>query len=264
MSRPGLRSLVVILSALMIPALAIAGCAYPRRATALSPVSAAAGGPGQPHDVWSMRIVSAQVPLRNRGDSNWDDGGGMPDPFVRVYRDDVLVFESRTMDDTIAPVWNEDLPRNIEVSSSSSLRLEVWDRDAVGGDPVGIYRGHGLPSNALPGVEARILLEGESYLTIRMDDPNAHRGVGISAFEVRGSELLVVEVEEHSPAGRAGIVPGDRIVSIGGRTVAELGSSQATGALSMAGERHQVLGVLDATGDEREVELDHGYVWQTM
>ncbi len=249
---------------LAVLALSFAGCAYPRRSTALSPVHAEAGGPGQPHDVWSMRIVSAQIPLRNRGDSNWDDGGGMPDPFVRVYRDEVLVFESRTIDDTIAPEWEQDLPRNIEVSSSSALRIEVWDRDAVGGDPVGIYRGHGLPGNALPGVEARILLEGGSYVTIRMDDPAAHRGVGVRMFEVHGSELLVVEVEAHSPAGRAGIVAGDRIVSIGGRPVSELGGSAATGALSMAAERHQVLGVLDATGDERDVELDHGYVWLTM
>jgi hypothetical protein len=211
-----------------------------------------------------MRIVSAQVQRRNRGDSDWDDGDGMPDPFVRVYRDDVLVFESHTVDDTLAPIWNEDLPRNIELSSNSSLRIEVWDRDAVGGDPIGIYRGHGLPGNALPGVEARVLLEGESYVTIRLDDPSAHRGVGIRTFEVRGSELVVLEVEAHSPAGRAGIVPGDRIVSIGGHRVAELGGSQATGALSMAGERHQVLSVIDATGDEREVELDHGYVWLTM
>ena len=264
MSRLGLLRSGLNVALLASALLAIPGCAYPRRSTALSPVHAEAGGPGQPSDVWSMRIVSAQVPPRNRGDSNWDDGGGLPDPFVRIYRDDALVFESRTIDDTIAPVWNEDLPRNIELSSSSSLRIEVWDRDAVGGDPVGIYRGRGLPSNALPGVEARILLEGESYVTIQVDDPNAHRGVGIRTFEVHGGEIVVFEVEAHSPAGRAGIVPGDRIISIGGRTVSELGSSPAIGALSMAGERHQVLTVLDARGEEREVELDHGYVWLTM
>ncbi len=264
MSRSRSRSWSFALAALLFTALSIAGCAYQRRSTALSPAHAEAGGPGQPHDVWSMRIVSAQIPPRNRGDSNWDEGGGQPDPFVRVYRNDVLIFESRTIDDTIAPEWNQDLPRNIEIGSNDSLRLEVWDRDTVGGDPVGIYRGHGLPSNALPGVDARILLEGESYLTIRLDDPTAHRGVGIGSFEVHGDELLVVEVEPHSPAGRAGIVPGDRIVSIGGRTVSALGGAQATGALSMASERHQVLGVRDARGDEREVELDHGYVWLTM
>jgi membrane-associated protease RseP (regulator of RpoE activity) len=182
-----------------------------------------------------------------------------------VYRDDQLVFESRTMDDTIAPEWNEDLPHNIEIPPDCAFRLEVWDRDAVGADPVGIYRGHGRPPNALPGVDARILLEGESYLTIHLDEPHAHRGIGISGFEVHGSELVVISVEEHSPAGRAGIVPGDRITAIGGRAVSELGQQQATGALSMAAERHQNLSVISSGQTQaHEVELDHGYVWLTM
>lgn len=244
--------------------LALVSCAYPRRSTALSEVQVEAGGPGQPSDVWWMTIVDAQIPQRNRGDSNWDEGGGPPDPFVRVYRDDVLVFESSTQDNTIHPAWNQSLPRNIEIPSDTDFRIEVWDRDAVGADPIGIYRGHGRPGNALPGVDARILLEGESTVTIRLEEPHAHRGVGISAFEVHGDSLLVLGVEEHSPAGRAGIEAGDSITAIGGRTISDLGSNQATGALSMAGERRQSLTVRDAAGDEREVDLDHGYTWLVM
>ena len=240
-------------------------CAYPRRATSLSEVHASAGGPGEPSNVYWMTIVSAQVPERNRGNSNWDDGAGRPDPFVRVYRDDQLVFESSTQDDTIAPEWNQSLPRNIEIPPDCSFRLEVWDRDAVGADPIGVYRGHGRPGNARPGVDARILLEGESYLTIHLDEPHAHRGIGISAFEVHSGELVVVSVEAHSPAGRAGLVPGDRIVSVGGRSISELGQQQATGALSMAAERHQDLSVISAgQAQPHDVELDHGYVWLSM
>lgn len=257
------RSALVTL--LLVAAITIPSCAYPRRSTSLSEVHTTGGGPGEPSNVYWMTIVSAQVPDRNRGNSNWDDGGGAPDPFVRVYRDEELVFESSTQDDTTDPAWNQTLPRNIEIPPSASFRLEVWDRDAVGADPIGVYRGHGRPANALPGVEARILLEGESYLTIRLDEPHAHRGIGISAFEVRGSELVVVSVEEHSPAGRAGLVPGDRITAIGGRAVGELGQQQATGALSMAAERHQDLSVISSGQSQaHDVELDHGYVWLTM
>lgn len=254
-----------LVSLFLAVVIAVPSCAYPRRATSLSEVHTSAGGVGEPANVYWMTIVSAQVPERNRGNSNWDDGGGRPDPFVRVYRDDVLVFESSTQDDTITPAWNQDLPQNIEIPPNASFRLEVWDRDAVGADPIGIYRGHGRPPNALPGVDARILLEGESYLTIHLEEPHAHRGIGISGFEVRGDELVVVSVLAHSPAARAGIVAGDRIVSIGGRSVADLGAQQATGALSMAAERHQDLSVISANQTQaHDVELDHGYVWLTM
>ena len=256
---------LALVSLLIAAAIALPSCAYPRRSTSLSEVHTTSGGPGEPSNVYWMTIVSAQVNERNRGNSNWDEGGGAPDPFVRVYRDDVLVFESNTVDNSITPEWNQSLPRNIEIPPGSSFRLEVWDRDAVGADPIGIYRGHGRPSNALPGVDARILLEGESYLTIHLDEPHAHRGIGISAFEVRGSELVIISLEPHSPAGRAGLVPGDRITSIGGRAVSELGQQQATGALSMAAERHQSLSVISAHQSQpHDVELDHGYVWLTM
>ncbi len=256
---------LALVSLLVAAAIALPSCAYPRRSTSLSEVHTTAGGPGEPSNVYWMTIVSAQVNERNRGNSNWDEGGGPPDPFVRVYRDDVLVFESSTQDNTITPTWNEALPRNIEIPPNAGFRLEVWDRDAVGADPIGIYRGHGRPANALPGVDARILLEGESYLTIHLDEPHAHRGIGITSFEVRGSELVIVSLEPHSPAGRAGLVAGDRIVSIGGRTVGDLGSQGATGALSMAAERHQVLSVISANQSRpHDVELDHGYVWLTM
>jgi hypothetical protein len=255
-----MRSFVLLLAAAAV----LSACAYPRRATSLSPVRSAAfivGPGGTPSDVYSFTVVSAQLPERNRGATQWDDNGGLPDPFVRLYRDDVLVWESPTIDDTLTPQWNASPPRNVHIPRSARIRLEVWDRDAIGGDPVGIWRGVGLPPNARPGIEARVLLEGESFLTIRVDAPQPHRGLGIRLFEVHDGDLEVLEVEPYSPASRAGIVPGDRIVGIGNQTVSQLGGNRAAGALSMAVERQETLRVRNRQGAERTVELDRGYVW---
>ncbi len=247
---------------------ALAACAYPRRTTSLSPVHTASSmttGPGgTPGDVFRFTAVSATLPQENRGATQWDDNGGLPDALLRVYRDDVLVWESRTVNDSLHPEWNEAAPRNIRFPASARIRFEVWDSDELGGDPVGIWRGIGLPPNAEPGVDARILLEGESYVTIRLDPPQPHRGVGIRLFEVHGSDLQIVEVEPFSPAGRANLVAGDRILAIGGHTVSDLGSQRASGALSMAAERQEALRVVSAQGTERTVELDRGYVWLVL
>jgi hypothetical protein len=244
---------------------AIPACVYPRRTTSLTAVTGPSGGPGQPADAYAVTIVEAQVPTRGRGNRDWDDGHGLPDPFVRIYRDDVLVFESRTISDTLHPVWNQALPRNLEIAPDAAIRIEVWDADAVGADPIGVYRGHGRPSNAIEGGDARLMLEGDATLTIRIDDPRAQRGVGIGAFEVRGSELYVVTVEPHSPAGRAGVHAGDRIVGIGGQSVSALGADAATSALSMASERQQSLSIISSGHDQpHDVQLDTGHVWLVM
>lgn len=244
---------------------ALSGCAYPRRTTSLSPVQSAAtmttGPGGTPNDVFRFTAVSAIIPERNRGATQWDDGGGLPDAVVRLYRDDQLVWESRRIENSLRPEWNEAAPRNIRFPSDARIRIEVWDIDALGGDPVGIWRGIGLPPNARPGVEARVLLEGESYVSIRVDAPQPHRGVGIRTFEVRDGDLLVIDVEPYSPAGRADILPGERIVAIGGQTVGQLGGQRAAGALSMAAERQTALRIQNTQGVERTVTLDRGYVW---
>lgn len=253
------------LLALVVTLLAPLGCVYPRRATSLSAVSApGASTLGAPEHVYRVTIVSAQTGATRRGALSWDDGGGLPDCFVRVYRDDELVFESRTIADSIRPEWNETLPRNLEVVPGTRLRLEVWDADTLSADPVGIWRGEGLPMNAEPGAPARILLEGESWLTVRFDDPRPHRGVGIRSFELRGGSLGVVEVEPHSPAGRAGIVPGDAILAIGSRAVGSIAENEAVTGLSLAADRGEPLRIRSANGSERVVELDRGFTWLVM
>lgn len=244
---------------------AVAGCAYPRRSTSLSPVSAAGASTlGAPDRTYSITVVSAQTGNLRRGSLSWDDGGGLPDCFVRIYRNDELVFESETIDDSIRPEWNQTTPRNVEVPSGAAIRLEVWDQDTLGADPVGIWRGIGMPANAESGVDARVLLEGESWLTIRLGSPRPHRGIGIRTFELRGDALRVVELEPHSPAGRAGIAVGDDIVAIGGRSVGSIAQNDAVTALSLAADRNEPLRVRGPSGTERVVTMDHGYTWLVM
>ncbi len=252
--------------ALVVLSLAASGCVYPRRGTSLTPVrsESGSGSLSAPSDIWQLTIVEAQITPRKRGDLPWDEGGGEPDAFVRVYRGDELVFETPTLDDSRTPQWNATLPRNVHLPRDRSLRFEVWDRDTVGSDPVGQIRTNGLPVNAVPGADARLLLEGGSYLTIRVAPPRPHRGAGIAEYEVRPDALVVLRVIPHSPAQRAGLEPGQAIVAIGDQRVSAMSSAQAASALSMASHRQTPLTVRGADGQEREVELDRNFVWLTM
>lgn len=259
-----LRSLLAPCIALVITGALAPGCAYPRRTTSLSPLRGTVDSSSAPANVWSLRVTGGVIPPRSRGDLAWDGSDGLPDPFVRIYRNDELVWESETLQDTLAPAWNAQLPKNLFAPPDAMYRFEIWDRDEVGADPVGIYRNRGLPPNVVPGADARVMLDSGAQLALHLGPPQAHHGVGIRLYEVRGDALVVIEVETHSPAGRAGLAPGDAIIAIGGQSVSALGSQRAPGALSMAGQRREALRVRGSNGQTREVQLDQGYTWLVM
>lgn len=250
--------------AVLWPGLLAVGCVYPRRSTSLSPAHASREGLNAPAYVVAFTIVSAQTPARARGDLAWDDGGGLPDCYVRVYRNETQVFESSTLFDTLEPRWNETLPRNLYIPPDADLRFEVWDRDTVGGDPVGVYRNRGLPDHAVPGALALIPLDSGATLTVRVDAPRAHRGVGIEEYELQPAALVIRTVAPYSPAARAGLARGDRIVAIGERPIDDLSDAEAASALSLAQDRRHALRVTREDGAEREVELDEGHVWLSL
>jgi hypothetical protein len=253
------------LSLIALSALIATGCIYPRRSTSLTPVARAdAGMISAPSDIWQLTIVGAEISPRKRGDLPWDEGGGAPDVFVRVYRGEALLFETPVEGDSHTPAWGATLPSNVHLPPGTALRFEVWDQDTVGNDPVGQFRSRGLPQNAIPDADARLLLEGGSYVTIRVSAPRPHRGVGIEQYEVRPDALVVMRVATHSPASRARLVPGDAILAIGDRQVSAMTDAEAASALSMASQRQSALTVRGANGREREVQLDRDFLWQTM
>jgi hypothetical protein len=247
----------------LLVALAIGsvGCVYPRRETALSPVARIVGLANPPAHVYRLTIVRARVGPLQRGGLPWDDDGSTgPDVYVRVLRDGEVVLRTETLANEFEPEWNVTTERNVYLPPSAELRIEVWDEDVFGGDPVGIYNNRGLPLNAQPGADASIFLDTDSVLTLRVERPQAHRGVGIAEYEVRPESLAIVRVLTHSPAGRAGLEPGDEIVAIGEEQIADLGAGEAASALSLAQTRQVPLTVRRA-GEEREVVLDRDYVW---
>jgi hypothetical protein len=243
-------------------ALAVPGCAYPRRTTSLTLARDANEG-SQPDGLWQVMFVGAVIPPRRRGDLEWD-GDGLPDAFVRVYRGDALVWEGPAAENTLEPQWNATLPENVWLPRDQELRIELWDDDGVDADPIGIWRGDGLPATALPDADARVRLEGDATVIFRVSAPRAHRGLGVRRYEVRGDSLLVLEVIERSPAGRAGLREGDRILSIGGEAVGDLGEARAASALSMSADRHTSLSVEREDGSRVQIDPDGTLVWLSI
>lgn len=256
----------VLLSFLGLLLATSVGCAYPRRSTTLQPAQLTREAMSDiPEGLWALTVVSAEVPPHKRTGLAWDGDGTGPDPVIRLLIGGRQVWESPVKENQTTPEWNVTLPRNVAIADDEVVRLELWDQDqATVVDPVGFLLHRGLPGNALPDAVARVALDTPgAVITLIASKPRPHRGTGVSSYEQRPDSLLVVSVETYSPAARAGLVAGDWIMSIDGKPVERLGN-QAVGMLSMAAERGYSLLVRNAAGEDREVNLDRGFVWLTM
>ncbi len=241
--------------------LVLVACAYPVRGTTLAAVQGHPDAMQRPDDVYRVVFRNATVPPRTRDGVEWDDDGSPPDVVARLYRGEELLLEVPAVDESLEATFPEAPSANLRLPRNAPLRLELWDDDGITERPIGIWRGQGLPRTALPGADARVTLEGRAQLVFRIIEPEMHRGTGIPEFEVRKDALVVREVIAFSPAGRAGVRPGDRIVAIGDETVAAVGGNRAASLLSRAGSRRGTVLRLEREEVPLEVELDGDYVW---
>ena len=254
-----------LFTGLLIAGLA-AGCAYPRHTTHLAPIPPGRVDASQmPQDMYSFRLIGATMAERKISGLAWDDDGSDADPFVRLYVDRRLVWESEVLEDTLRPEWNAVLPGNVIIKNDSHFRIEVLDWDTpVSYDPIARIERTGLPANALPDAIARLQLDTRSTVTILLSAPTAHKGVGLSV-EVRSDGLKVTGVQPYSPASRAGVKPGDYVVGIGVDRVANMTDDEAASRLSLAAERKENLVVTELGGQsERDVVLDQQPVWVVL
>jgi carboxyl-terminal processing protease len=129
--------------------------------------------------------------------------------------------------------------------------------DNVGGEKLTYER---LIHGALRGMLKTLdpyseFMEAPKYTSMRDDMEGAYGGVGIVIGQKEGF-LQVVAPMEDSPAFKAGIMPGDKIVKIDGKTAEKLTSPDAMKKLRGAPGTEVTLGVLrEASSGSKEMEF---------
>jgi hypothetical protein len=265
MSRRGAADLVRA-SLALAAALAIfwPACAYPRRSTPVSSVPPLRSDPPDaPGDLWKLTIVSAEIPREKRSGLAWDDAESDADPYVKISVDGRELWQSKSLENTVHPVFDTSPPRNLAVDRDAKVRIELWDDDGVSSDPIGIYEGRAL-GQAIQDAETILKLEGGATVTVVVSRPEAHAGTGIALYEIRKDALLILEVLPRSPAARAELKPGDRITAFNGRTIDQLGPKRAESALVLSPQEQSELTVQREGTPPRTLKLDKGYIWLSM
>lgn len=263
--RPSLaRSFALGTTGLLLCANAgLAACAYPRRSTPTAPLPrSAARRADPPAYLWRVVFIEADVPLRKRSGQPWDDGEGAPDPYVKLFVDGRELWRGPIANDTIRPEWKAFPPRNVLISPSDKVRIELWDDDGIRSDPIGTYEGKAL-SAGMRDAHTMVKLEGGATVTVKLERPQPMSGIGIARYEVRTESLVIVEVTPDSPASRAGLQEGDEVTAIDDQNVSKLGPNKAASSLAMASQRGSRL-LVQRDGESHELVIDKGFIWPTM
>jgi len=65
--------------------------------------------------------------MYNQSNEAWDASGGLPDPFVALELDGFAFYKTSTKQDTLMPVWNEQMMSVI--APASTITVSVMDAD---------------------------------------------------------------------------------------------------------------------------------------
>jgi hypothetical protein len=243
----------------------LVGCVYPRRQTPLTEVvgKAPIDRATQPENMWQLQLLSAEIPDEKRGGLSWDDERGAPDVYFVLLDKDQPIWKSAVVENSRSPTrFDPEWAVNLTFDRNARLGLQLWDQDSVGADPIGVYQGRAL---AVAALDSPILvkLDSGASVTLRLTQPKPMLGTGVSEYEIRPGALYVIEVLPNSPAARAGLERGDRILEIDGKTIKSLGAEGAAGAFSLAAQNESELTV-ERNKNVRKVKLDKGFVWASQ
>ena len=218
---PGLWALRLVA---LVAAVALAGCpaVYPELGTRTRTIPAGQPlDPPPPAELYWLKFVSARVPDRTRDGRTWQ-GNGKASPYARLLVNGAELFRTSPQSDTLAPTWPDSPRGNFKIQPGDKIRVELWDQNPIDDKPIGV-RELGAASD-LPAADGRIHVElqegtaSSGEVVLAFEPAHAVSGLGLW-YELRTVGCAVTRLLEGSPAERAGILPGDEVLRIGGREV---------------------------------------------
>ncbi|HLV21950.1 MAG TPA: PDZ domain-containing protein [Polyangiaceae bacterium] len=250
-----------------LPELALLGAAlgcsavYPELSTPVRPVASAAElEPPAPDDLVYIDVERAHIPPTTRDGRRWDAvGGSAPDPFVKLFMNDQEILETPVQSNTVNPTWPNQIRANYRVPFGSAFRIELWDSNPLNPDPICIEKLPNLREETGLG-KLEVRCPSGARIVLRVEPARPKLGLGFY-YELRGDSIFVTRLLEHSPAARAGLRRGDRVMQIQGRSVKELREGEAQSLINTHSRTGLELLVKPSRGDARSVRLSEGPIY---
>jgi hypothetical protein len=215
--------------------------------------------PPPPEDMLYIAFERAIIPPRTRDGRTWSSGGsGGPDSFAQVFVNEAELFRTPVQSDALQPTWPDQDRTNYRIPFDAAVRIELWDSGALNDKPICIKNVRRLHEQASP-EPIEIVCDSGARIIVRIAPARAALGLGFS-YELRTGSVYVTRVVAESPASRAGLQPGDEIVSIEGKKVADMEEGEPKSLIN-ANARMGLELVVRGDEGERQVSLKDGPIY---
>jgi hypothetical protein len=232
----------------------VAGCAavFPEMQTAVHSPGPGPLDPPPGDDLYYIYFETASIPKRTSDGRPWD-----PDPFAKLIVNDSELLVTPIERGQRKPTWSGQTLANYRISPGDRVVVELWDDEALVDTPVCGFRINDI-REFLDDRAEDITCESGARIRLHVEPARALVGVGLS-YELRGSDgVQVVRVVGQSPAARAGLGAGDRILAIQGENVMAMDALGIKSKINTHARTGLELDVWFANGTRKKVTLLEG------
>lgn len=251
------------LSWLALAAVLLAGCGavFPEVSTRFSEAPLVGTfDPPPPQDRHYLKVVSAVVPAKTRDGREWDQVfGSLPDPYVKVFVNDKEIFRTIAASDTLTPTFESSPAGNFALAIGDKLEVQLWDSSPMNDSPIGV-REVSVSPDMIDGEDVELDLGGGAKVNVLLKPAKPVWGVGLW-FELRNDSTYVTRLIDGSPASRADVQAGDRILKIDDKAVDGLSVDEVRSLLSAIPAAGRALVLQHKDGATLQITLKEGPIY---
>jgi hypothetical protein len=237
------------------------GAVYPELSTPLrAPAAATPLEPPPPKDVKWIAIKEGVAPERTRDGRAWHElGSKKPDPYAILFVNGKAIIRTNPEGSTLHPTWPDSPRGNFRIAQGDKVRVEMWE-SSLTQRPMCV-KDLGFESDDWTSAhQVAADCEGGARVVIAWEPAHGRLGYGFH-YELRTYDAYVTRVFQESPAGRAGIKPGDQIVSVNDRRVKEMKEGELQSKLNAPTMDGVKLELVHADKSPLAVTLKEGAVY---
>lgn len=250
-------------SALTFSLFALAACpaVFPEVGTRVhAPPQGVTLDPPPPPELRWMKFVSARIPEKTRDGRQWGTFGKLPDPYAKLIVNDKELFRTNSQANTLTPTWPDSPHGNFKLGPDDKIRVEIWDNNPLNDLPIGIRNVGKLNDDVIMEKQLRTDLDGGGEVVLAIEPAHALWGLGLW-IEIRNDSAYVTRFLQGSPADRAGMKPGDEILSVNGKDVNKMAQGEVQSLFNAVPPKGYPVKIRHDNGAREDVKIAEGPIY---